>query len=255
MLRKLVATLLLLLWPGCLLTPAYAQRAVLFGQNYPLVVTGSVLYANGCAALAASALTTVGCTIAGVATGTTIVVQATYQDNHTVTLTDNGGSTNIVVLSPTSGGAIPVLWGSGTFQEWIWVIHNAASGSHVLLATDSTSPGQPPWITAISATGANTTSPVDQSSVTASVSNTITATSITTASGGELLVTFCSIGGSGHPDPVSPSNTPQTMTQRQSAVNYSIGATSTAASSGSNFTQCTQTFGDNAVIDLIALKP
>jgi hypothetical protein len=245
--RKLIATLLFIFWPRLVLAPA--QRAIFFAQNHSASALPATV-AGGCATLSPSVSTTVSCTVSGATAGQLLVVEFSFYDNHTITLTDS--NTGTVALVTLSSGGYPTIW-HGAFEDYVYVIKNIGAGTHVVTATDSASPASQPWIQAVLVNGASTTSPIDSATSIATSSNTIVGGSVTTTSANELMLAFCELKSSS--DPISPSNSPQTMTVLQTVAAGFLVGSATAATTGTNYMQCidTNSYYDDAVIDLMAI--
>jgi hypothetical protein len=238
-----------------LLSAEFAQsQAIFLGQNRsvgPQHPIASATVAGSCSQQMSSPVNAADCIITtGTSAGDLGIVNFTFFDNHTITPTSScGGTLSLIAVTP----AYPNFW-NGEFYTYSYKFKNLSSSSScTFTATDTNTPGSNPWISAVVFTGCTAMCDVDQGSTLSLASNTIAATPITTSVANEMLVTFCALKAQN--DPISASNTPQTMTPlRQPSSGVLVGSSVAAVAGSGNYTQCTGTFGDVSEIDIVAIR-
>jgi hypothetical protein len=189
--RRIIATLLFIFWPGLVLSPA--QRSVFFAQNRPVASTGgsTPAYSGLNCSSGGNGVTTLNCTVTGVAAGSAIIVGTSWYNGTTTapTIVDSAGGTaySTAVQNFNSNGFIVGA-----------VIPNVSAGSHTITVTWNGTVSYVPIAVQVF-TGLNTTSSVlvTSSGIANGGSSTPPCATVTTTTPNQLVWSVFAVSGGG----------------------------------------------------------
>lgn len=208
---------------------------------------GAVAYAGIECANNPSSGASVSCTLSGVPAGSTIYIDAYWENGVMQTsMTDSNGSP-VKIIGPTQ-------WTDPSRFDAVWRVANATAGTHVLTSNLSGSSTYP-TIIAVVLTGASLTSPEDSIATPNVVSTCAPCSSntVTTSAANEFLLVFALPTAVGT---ATAGTTPQVMTAITTSYTNIIAEYGTAVVAGSNYAEITvpSSTAEGTDVELIAVR-
>ena len=186
--RKVIAILLLWVWPPLLMP----QQAAMFGTNYN---TGPLPPSPGTGCTTAATAASVNCTITAIG-GETLIIGMSWNGTQTVTSVVDSAGTPLSVYAINST-THPVLWFTSSARSYdLYYEANLSSGTHTITITLSSSVNQN--LAVVPFTGAKLTSPIDAISTpfVGTNVNPLACNALTTTQTNDTIIAWGSSGSS-----------------------------------------------------------